>query len=295
MKLSKIILTGLMIAATCGKSHAALITTTFNYTGSIDSYVVAAGVTSLHIEVYGAEGGNSTSSNISAGHFTVFPTQIFQILVGGQGVNNGGGGGSFVADFFNNPLIVAGGGGGSSAATDSASKHGQVGIVGGTGAAGGGVGGTNGNGGAVGASGFQSGAGGGFLTDGQDGWTSNTGGSSFLNGGAGGNVGFGVGGFGGGGNGSGNVVGGGGGGYSGGGGGGNSSGGVGGGGGSFISSTAFDSSITGAFQSGNGLIRITYDDSPQLPDLVSVPEPTTIVILGLGLMGLTFVRRNKLS
>ena len=34
-------------------------TTTFNYTGAIETYTVPNGVTSLYIEVYGAQGGNS--------------------------------------------------------------------------------------------------------------------------------------------------------------------------------------------------------------------------------------------
>jgi len=239
---------------------------TFNYTGTIDSWVVPAGVTSVTIDARGAEGSYNTSSSQNPGlgatmigDFTVTPGETLSILVGQQYHDtggNGGGGGSFVVDALNNPLVVAGGGGGSSDTNDSADKHGQVGTTGGTGAGGGGLGGTAGNGGAIGAS-FAAGAGGGLLTDGADGWTANSGGDAFVNGGAGANVGYGIGGFGGGGNGSGYSVGGGGGGYSGGGAGSNSTGGgVGGGGASFNAGT--NQVNTGGDNTGHGIVIISY-------------------------------------
>jgi hypothetical protein len=297
--LRNVLVSAAMVASLSNQAQAALITSTFNYSGAIESYTVAAGVNSLHIEVYGAEGGNSLGSNVSAGlgafaqaSFSVTAGQVFQVLVGRQGTLNGGGGGSFIASLFNIPMIIAGGGGGSAGNIDSADKHGQAGTVGGSGAAGGGAGGTAGNGGENGTSSFQSGAGGGFFGNGQNGWTLNTGGISFVNGGAGGtSSGFGIGGFGGGGAGSGTVVGGGGGGYSGGGSGGNSSGGVGGGGSSFIASSGFDIMTTGAFNAGDGLIRITSDDS----GAVDVSEPTPLAIFGLSLVGLGLSRRARKS
>lgn len=245
-------------------------TVTFSYTGAIANWTVPAGVTSIHIVAKGASGGNNGSSTIApglgasmSGDFAVTPGQQLKILVGqNNNAGNGGGGGTFVTDMSNTPLIIAGGGGGGSATTDSPNKHGQSGTSGGNGAAGGGNGGTAGSGGFVGTSGFQSGAGGGLLTNGQDGWTAGSGGQAFVNGGAGANVGFGIGGFGGGGNGSGYVVGGGGGGYSGGGGGGNSSGGVGGGGGSYNAGTN-QVNATGN-NSGNGSVVITYSNSSSL-------------------------------
>lgn len=249
-----------------GTDPCNLIVDTFNYTGTIDSWVVPIGVTNVTIEARGAEGSTSTSSSVAAGlgaimigDFTVTPGSTISILVGENHTAadaNGGGGGTFVVDALNNPLVIAGGGGGSGASVDSPDKHGQVGTIGGTGAGGGGAGGTAGSGGSIGAS-FASGAGGGLLTDGADGWTANSGGSAFVNGGAGANVGFGIGGFGGGGNGSGNVVGGGGGGYSGGGGASNSlGGGVGGGGGSFNGGT--NQVNAGGVNVGNGMVIITY-------------------------------------
>lgn len=250
------------------------------YSGSIASYTIPAGVTSVTIEARGAQGSNNTSSGVTAGlgaimigDFTVTPGQVLSVLVGQQfsaAGGNGGGGGTFVVDALNNPLIVAGGGGGSAQSTDSPNKHGQVGTTGGTGAAGGGLGGTNGSGGYIGAT-FASGAGGGLLTNGQDGWTSNTGGLSFLNGGSGGTSnGNAQGGFGGGGSGSSYVVGGGGGGYSGGGSGSNSTGaGVGGGGGSYNAGT--NQNNTGGANTGHGMVVITYYTSA-----------STSMIAGLG-------------
>lgn len=241
---------------------------TLFFTGNIDTWTVPAGVTSITIEARGAEGGTDPSSAINGGlgstmvgDFTVTPGAVLSVLVGEMPARNGGGGGTFVVDASNNPLIVAGAGGGSSEGTDSQDKDGQVGTTGGTGASGGGVGGSAGNGGAIGAS-FASGAGGGLLTDGADGWTANSGGDAFVNGGSGANIGFGIGGFGGGGNGSGNSVGGGGGGYSGGGSGSNSTGtgGVGGGGASFNSGT--NPTNTGGINTGNGMVIINYDNKP---------------------------------
>ena len=239
-------------------------TATYNYVGSIETYTVPAGVSVVKITAAGAEGGFGTSSVYDAGrgavmegYFAVTPGQQLQILVGERPTSgNGGGGGTFVCDVSNNPLIAAGGGGGASEdVDDTINKHGQITTTGGTGAAGGGLGGDNGNGGAIGAS-FASGAGGGLLTDGADGWTTNTGGTAFVNGGTVANGSSAYGGFGGGGVGSGYVVGGGGGGYSGGGGASNSvgGGGVGGGGGSY-NSGAFQNNIAGA-NTGHGYVII---------------------------------------
>lgn len=253
-----------------GTNPCATTTTTFNYSGSIVSWTVPAGVTSIHIIAKGAEGGhNNSSTTLSglgatmSGDFAVTPGQVLNILVGQQPTataGNGGGGGTFVTDNSNNPLIVAGGGGGSSQGADSPDKNGQTGTTGGTGAGGGGIGGSGGSGGSIGSSGFQSGAGGGLLTNGADGWTTGTGGFAFVNGGSGGTTNAPAnGGFGGGGSGSSYVVGGGGGGYSGGGSGGNSTAGVGGGGGSYNAGT--NQLNTGGSNSGNGSVEISYSNN----------------------------------
>jgi|GEM_PF-6954789 len=238
---------------------------TIMYTGNIVTYTVPSGCNGvITIEAWGAEGGFGTSSNIQPGlgayqkgDFNLAPGTELRILVGQRPpAGNGGGGGTYVVDTSNAPIIIAGGGGGGSQTTDDNNKQGQAGDNGATGAASGGTGGTMGSGGNIGTTGFQSGAGGGLLTNGANGWSSNTGGLSFLNGGGGGTTGSAPGGFGGGGSGSGYVVGGGGGGYSGGGSGGNVSAGVGGGGGSFNSGT--NPTRTSGLRAGNGMIIITY-------------------------------------
>jgi Secretion system C-terminal sorting domain/HYR domain len=253
----------------------------FTYTGTIEEWIVPAGVTNVNITVKGAEGSYNTSSAVGAGlgaimigDFIVIPGDTFDILVGQQyhaTGGNGGGGGSFVVDKVNNPIIIAGGGGGSSESIDSPEKHGQIGTTGGTGAGGGGTGGTAGNGGNIGAT-FASGAGGGLLTDGADGWTVNTGGDAFVNGGAGATENVDAqGGFGGGGSGSSYVVGGGGGGYSGGGSGSNSTGaGVGGGGASYNDGTNQVNTV-GA-NSGNGQIIVKW----------TMHTDTAVLVSGLG-------------
>ena len=236
--------------------------TTINYSGSIVYYKVPTGVTSIRIQAWGAEGGLDNSSSGSPGKgaaikgtINVTPGQRLKILVGERPGRNGGGGGTFITDTLNNPLIVAGGGAGSSSHTGSSNKDGQITTSGGNGVGGGGNGGTSGSGGSVGSGAFQSGAGGGFYSNGADGSVTNAGGQSFLNGGSGGSTAFTNGGFGGGGSGSGYVIGGGGGGYSGGGGGSNQSSGTGGGGGSYNGGSNQDD--TAGVRSGHGLVIIT--------------------------------------
>ncbi len=232
------------------------------FTGQLDTVTVPVPWANVRIEARGAQGGNNPSSAHTAGlgaimkgDFTLTPGAQLKILVGEQhdGVN-GGGGGSFVTDISNNPLIIAGGGAGSGTG-DSPYKDGNITTVGGAGANGGGPGGIAGNGGGAAASGYQSGAGGGLLTNGANG--NLQGGFAFVNGGAGANVGFGIGGFGGGGNGSGIYTGGGGGGYSGGGCGSDAQGTptMGGGGGSYNAGTNQDN--TGGANTGNGMVIFT--------------------------------------
>jgi hypothetical protein len=102
------------------------ITQTLNYTGSIVTYTVPAGVTTLTITAKGASGGyrSGTTGGLGAsmsGVFTVIPGQVLSVLVGqSPGLTTlfpGGGGGTFVglgaAYASATPLIAAGGGGGS--------------------------------------------------------------------------------------------------------------------------------------------------------------------------------------
>ena len=105
--------------APVGTNPCATTNQTFNYTGSIVTWTVPAGVTNIHIVANGAQGGYNTSSTTTSGlgasmsgDFTVTPGAVLKILVGEQpsaGSGNGGGGGTFVTDNSNNPLIVAGG------------------------------------------------------------------------------------------------------------------------------------------------------------------------------------------
>lgn len=250
--------------------------TTFNYTGTLQTYTVPVGVTSIRIEARGAQGGSVTVACAATGglgaqmigDFAVTPGEVLTILVGGQGQSNGedggGGGGSFVVRTGNVPLIVAGGGGGASnniqictgnrngvnasiTTSGTASANGLV------------AGGTAGNGG--GANVGSGGGGGGFNTDGVGGSGNPNGrGRAFVNGGAGGTgIANDHGGFGGGGSGwfyGGN--GGGGGGYSGGGTDGNYPStyfGGGGGGGSYNAGT--NQVNTAGVQTGNGTVIIT--------------------------------------
>ena len=98
-------------------------TTTFSYTGTIQSYTVPAGVTSINITAKGAQGGGETYIGatgglgaIMTGTFVVTPGQVLEVLVGGQGSSaeyvGGGGGGSFVWDNASSTLEIAAGGGG---------------------------------------------------------------------------------------------------------------------------------------------------------------------------------------
>ncbi len=263
------------------------VTQTFNYSGSIDSWTVPAGVTTVRIEAWGGQGGGNRSGKGARvrGDFIVTPGETLKILVAENGyVTNqgdygaGGGGGSYVYRNAtdNYPLIVAGGGGGQAQnqyggnASDT-----ETPVVGG--GSGSGNGGTGGNGGDGGQNLYQlstAGGGAGWLTDGKDGvyirnpegkggqcprngatggiFTHNT--ASYCTGTAG------DGGFGGGGGMSDNSgAGGGGGGWNGGGGGNNYNSGTwgcGGGAGSYNGGTNKDGAS--GVQTGNGKVTITY-------------------------------------
>jgi T5SS/PEP-CTERM-associated repeat protein/autotransporter-associated beta strand protein len=283
----------------------------FNYAGVITNWTVpSTGI--YNISAYGAQGGNLSGfasggkgAHISGG-FTLAEGEVLSILVGGLGQsaggqNMGGGGGSFVVNSSTNPLVVAGGGGGRGYSVGVApSINASINTWGHNGASNIpytffyfppniiGSGGTNGNGGTIGVDSQQNGGGGGggFYTAGGTHLVSSTvnhgqvnvaGGSSYINGGAGGSGGLGVGvitgrnptiggngGFGGGGQAG--SAGGGGGGYSGGGGGAYGSidalfagtdywGLAGGGGGSFLAASASNAVMT-IGHTGNGLVSI---------------------------------------
>lgn len=221
---------------------------TFYYTGNSQSWTVPAGVTSVTIDVYGAEGGTSGPSTAGlGGHvratITVNSGETYQINVGGQGQTGsggwngggdapiatlaGGGGGAsdirFGGTNLANRILVAGGGGG-------VGDYGN----GGTGGNGGGLSGSDGGGTDPGAGGTQVNGGAG-MNGGSDG-VLGLGGSTTSDGGGGG------------------------GGYYGGGGGGWYKGG--GGGGSSYIQTGTNTLNEAGINSGHGRIVIT---TPQIP------------------------------
>jgi hypothetical protein len=266
---------------------------TIEASGAIVDFAVPPCVTSLTIEVFGAEGGGGSLAAVLGGKgarmkgdFAVNEGEVLKVLVGVGGLDGieiggvtteqgggTGGGGSFVVAINGDAMIIAGGGGG--ATHSSPGGFLLPGLDGGVGTSGGspggavpGVGGDNGTGGGTnGNMGFHGGTGGGgFLTAGLSPsvgiamWgTPNNPGSSYAEGGAGGIGGSKGrnGGFGGGG--SSGFTGGGGGGYSGGGGGGTFTSGTptgGGGGGSFNAGTNPDNSP--GVRVGDGQVIMTW-------------------------------------
>jgi len=121
-------------------SFTTLIQTDFAYTGTEQTFTVPAGITSLTIEAWGAQGGGTEGGNggYATGTLSVSPGQTLYLYVGGQGATsqtggyngggtggydtNGGGthgsGGGGASDIrtggngLGNRVLVAGGGGG---------------------------------------------------------------------------------------------------------------------------------------------------------------------------------------
>lgn len=136
---------------------AQAITKTFNFTEGEQTFVVPAGVYSVHVVAVGGRGGSETSAvggqaGEAIGDIAVTPNQTLYVEVGGDGESlgeggeggfngggNGGGGGGGASDVRTEPasallslesrLIVAGGGGG-------AGSSGPSGVGGNGGAAG---------------------------------------------------------------------------------------------------------------------------------------------------------------
>ncbi|MES2703643.1 MAG: GEVED domain-containing protein, partial [Bacteroidota bacterium] len=90
----------LAVLVGCG-SLAFAQTTTFSYTGSVQTYTVPAGCTQIAADVQGAQGGNFTSASSSGGlggraqgTIAVTPGQVLYIYVGQQAANSTCGSGS---------------------------------------------------------------------------------------------------------------------------------------------------------------------------------------------------------
>tara|TARA_B110001469_G_C9646065_1_gene326577 strand:- start:1227 stop:2933 length:1707 start_codon:yes stop_codon:yes gene_type:complete len=285
-----LVLSAILLGCLSVKSQTVTVET-FNYTGAIQTYTVPAGVTSVTIEAYGAEGGGGNvydggKGASMIGDFIVTPGDELTILVGEMGISSsiyqgGGGGGTFVVDFLGSPLIIGGGGGGAPhnnyiygiANMDaSINGNGNNGIHGKNQQIAG-LGGSSGSGGFAGnLSGGDNGTGGGgFYGNGEDSYFA-TGGLSYINGANGGTPVCPSGSKGGYGSGGASdfcyyTGGGGGGGYSGGGGG--TYYGCGGGGGSYNIGT--NQNNTSGVQSGNGLVTITA-----VPSCIEVGTSTVL-------------------
>jgi len=152
--------------------------TTFNFTGSIQSWTAPVGITSVNVALRGAGGGNGAAGGNVVGTMNVTPGQIYYLLVGGAGTPSGGvggyGGGGNGGIFFG--LNGGGGGGYSGIFTGSTPSQGNALVI-----AGGGGGGNQGNGAGAGggntgvtAPGLQ-GGGGGTQTAGGAGYISSPG------------------------------------------------------------------------------------------------------------------------
>lgn len=281
------------------------VSQTFSFTGALQTFTVPAGVTSVTIETWGAQGngGNGGLGGYVKGDMAVSPGDVLNIYVGGQNGYNGGGAG-YAAVLRNgggasdvrvggtaltDRVIVAGGGGGGGP-TDVGIRvggHGGGGTLGANYAGGGGGEGYGGNGSAGGLNGgagntscHSGGAGGGgFMSGGgascNSCYTSTCGQPGAL----------GVGGasdtwengicystYGG-------TNGGGGGYYGGGGSSVGNCGGGGGGGGSSYSGTLTSTTFTGGVRSGNGQVVISYTGSTvTLTQLSGQPSGGTFAV-----------------
>lgn len=313
---------GLVFCSSVALAQAAI--DTYNSTGvgrigTIQTFVVPAGVTTVIIEASGAEGGGTVGGLGASieGDFAVTPGETLSIIVGqfghttAQGNYGGGGGGaSYIyrnaSDAF--PMIAASGGGGGS--EHGAGSHGSATTTptpgGVTGSGAGGVTGNGGSGGLDIGNYSTAGGGAGWLSNGLDGLLirepEGKGGQAPRNGALGGEFTHrtiayhageaGNGGFGGGGGMSDNSgAGGGGGGFNGGGGGNNYDGtwGTGGGGGSYNGGS--DQTNIGGVQSGDGVVTISYV-AGVAPPAAAVPSMSVwaLIIFSMLLLSVGLVR-----
>ncbi|MEM9821210.1 MAG: glycine-rich protein [Bacteroidota bacterium] len=100
-------------------------TLAFNYTGAVQTFTVPDGVTNIQIDAYGAQGGNTYSTNgpgqggrVQA-TMNVTPGEVLHIYVGGQGQSYSGFSGTLVGGWNGGGNGSSGGqGGGGGGATD---------------------------------------------------------------------------------------------------------------------------------------------------------------------------------
>jgi hypothetical protein len=279
----------LLCSAAFGLATSAQATTTFSYTGAMQTYTVATtGV--YDITLAGGQGGANWYGGgglgaVVGGDVTLTAGTTLDIVVGGQGINgqsypgawaSSGGGGSFLLTSGGALLAVAGGGGGS----DLGYGNGQPGTVG---APGGGNGGSSNawdsGGGGAGWLGNGATNGGGYSGGGGYGYPSFAGGAAANNGYNGPAGSFGGGGAGG------WDFGAGGGGYTGGDASTCCSGGM--GGTSYLVPSFSNVTALGGANGGNGMISIST--------VTGVPEASTWAMMLAGFAGLGFVgyRRNR--
>ncbi len=96
-KMYKFLNLSLAIILSCSSQNLFAQTTTFNYTGAMQTYTVAAGVFSLSVDCRGAQGGNypGFGSGGNGGRvqctLAVTPGEVLYIYVGQQGPNGGTG------------------------------------------------------------------------------------------------------------------------------------------------------------------------------------------------------------
>jgi hypothetical protein len=272
----------------------------FNATGGSQSWTVPTGVTSVSIDIRGAQGGTGSATGGKGTRLTctlpATPGQTWTINVGVQPTGQAGGYGGITGGAGGNGGVTAAapgmGGGGATTISTPSTTNALIAAGGGGSGGQGGVGTTNAAGGVGGASGVFSGAGtnsggqGGGVGSQSAGGSGGAGSGSGSAGTAGGSLSAGAGGAGGGfiGQNGGGGGGGGGGGFFGGGGGGGGqlqSGGGGGGG----ASSHFDPSVTnavpfGAAQLGNGQVTLSY---------TPVASPLVYTLYSLSGGALTFI------
>jgi hypothetical protein len=132
-------------------SGTTTVTCTFSFTGAADSFTVPAGVTSVMVVAFGAQGGSS-QDGVSGGlggqataTISVTPGETLQVNVGGRpstgnpangGFNGGGPGGAATGTF--GALVAGGGGGGASDVRQGGAALANRVVIGGGGGGGGG-------------------------------------------------------------------------------------------------------------------------------------------------------------